>query len=76
MNDFLHRSAPQTDPMFTLAAENASVNPLQYQPCHQRRGHIKLPNGKAPGICNTTAEMLKIGSDQTINWLTHIIDQV
>ncbi|CAH1242627.1 Hypp6909 [Branchiostoma lanceolatum] len=36
----------------------------------------KLKNGKAPGICNLTAEMLKAGGDHMIQWLTQIINHV
>ncbi|KAI8494385.1 hypothetical protein Bbelb_276110 [Branchiostoma belcheri] len=34
----------------------------------------KLKNGKAPGICKITAEMLKAGGDHIIKWLTQIIN--
>ncbi|CAH1233196.1 Hypp638 [Branchiostoma lanceolatum] len=36
----------------------------------------KLKNGKAPGICNITAEMLKAGGDHMIQWLTQIVNHV
>ncbi|CAH1233298.1 Hypp676 [Branchiostoma lanceolatum] len=36
----------------------------------------KLKNGKAPGICNLTAEMLKAGDNHMIQWLTQIINHV
>ncbi|KAI8486243.1 hypothetical protein Bbelb_359590 [Branchiostoma belcheri] len=36
----------------------------------------KLKNGKAPGICKITAEMLKAGGDHIVKWLTEIINHV
>ena len=33
----------------------------------------KLKNGKASGVCNIAAEMLKCGGPGTISWLTNII---
>ncbi|KAI8510935.1 hypothetical protein Bbelb_118510 [Branchiostoma belcheri] len=36
----------------------------------------KLENGKAPGICKITAEMLKAGGDHIVKWLTQIINHV
>ena len=35
----------------------------------------KLKNGKASGVCNIAAEMLKCGGPETIIWLTNIIRQ-
>jgi len=36
----------------------------------------KLKNGKAPGLCDITAEMLKASGDLGILWLTNVIKQV
>jgi len=36
----------------------------------------KLKNGKAPGLCGITAEMLKASGDLGILWLTSVIKQV
>ena len=36
----------------------------------------KLKNGKAPGICTITAEMLRAGGDNILRWLTQIINFV
>ena len=36
----------------------------------------KLKNGKAPGLCGITAEMLKASGDVGILWLTSVIKQV
>jgi len=36
----------------------------------------KLKNGKAPGLCGITAEMLKDSGDLGILWLTSVIKQV
>jgi len=35
-----------------------------------------LKNNRAPGICKITSEMLKAGGDNSIRWLTHIINEV
>jgi len=36
----------------------------------------KLKNGKAPGLCGITAEMLKASGNPGIQWLTGVIKQV
>jgi len=35
-----------------------------------------LKNNQGQGICKITSEMLKAGGDNTIRWLTHIINEV
>jgi len=35
-----------------------------------------LKNNRAPGICEIKSEMLKVGGDNIIRWLTHIISEV
>jgi len=35
-----------------------------------------LKNNPVPGICKITSEMLKVGGDNIIRWLTHIINEV
>ncbi|KAM9327710.1 LOW QUALITY PROTEIN: DENN domain-containing protein 5B [Pholidichthys leucotaenia] len=54
-----------TDCSITLVASNEVKTALR-----------KLKNGKAPGICNITAEMLKAGGYHMIQWLTQIKNHV
>jgi len=36
----------------------------------------KLKNGKVPGICNITPEMLKAGGPAVVKWLTRLFHAV
>jgi len=46
------------------------------QACQEPSAVQKLKDGKAPGLCGITAEMLKASGDLGILWLTSVIKQV
>ncbi|CAH1248421.1 Hypp8135 [Branchiostoma lanceolatum] len=69
------------DPTLSEAASAAdATNPdcptTPVTPDQVKAALRKLKNGKAPGICNITAEMLKAGGDHMIQWLTQIVNHV
>jgi hypothetical protein len=79
-NELLNRPIVAADQDLLYAANH----PKDAPPCFTEPATIaeirnaarKLKNGRAPGLCNTTAEFIKAGGDALMEWLTHIVNVV
>lgn len=70
-----NNNTPADPTILTAATTNKACCTDSITPGEVRAALRKLNNRKAPGICSVTAEMLKSGGNDIIQWLTNIFNQ-